>query len=208
MNSTANRSFASYRITCVSVFALLLIVASSSIAVAQSVTIPGLAGAGASFTIPEPVTGAAEAPLSISIVGATFPAPLQIVMFDDTANQQVSDLIIFDNSVGNQATITFISDNEQSTLTPLPGIKTILAPEGTPVVEVLPLFDLTALLTLPLTATMFSDLDIVPPNTNFSDAINIRVPEPSAIYLAGFALAALAGLAYRRRAAKLARSQQ
>jgi len=206
MNFTAIRTCASYRITCTTVFAILLIVASGSVAVAQVVTIPGLAGAGASFTIIEPPVGAAEVPLSISILGAAFPAPVQVVMFDTATSQQVSDLIVFDNSIGNQATITFTSDSEQSTLTPLPGIPVISVLEGTPITEILPLLDLSSKLTLPLTATMFSDLDnVIPTIANpFSDGINISVPEPSAIYLASLALAALAGLAYRRRAAKLA----
>ncbi len=134
-------------------------------------------------------------------------------MFDiGPLGQQISDRILYDNTgPGATALITFLSDDEQgrlpltdSTGVVFPVYPGPLVPEFPPFVVSVAMLD-GGINPYTLTATMISDDEnnpnpILPPNlSDLLDLKAVATPEPSTVILAGLGLAALAGLAYRRR---------
>jgi hypothetical protein len=186
------------------------------LASAVPVSLSSLSG-GVTFTIPELAAAPAPELLTLSITGGVFPAgftgEVDLLEVSSTGVQTLSDRILFDNGGPNVpapiATINFLSDDEQGNLPPgfLPPYSLLIPPalETAPAVVTIPIIDLSSGTVLPLTAVMISDLD--PPGTNLppnlSDAISLRTPEPSAMYLAAVGLISLAGIAYRRRFARI-----
>jgi hypothetical protein len=191
---------------------ILAITAKGSFAqIPYTTTLPTLAPPSGGFVVPEPAVAPVPDAMTVSIANGLFPfspgTGLSITMFDlgVTGGQIPSDLILFDNSgPGGTAMITFLSDDEQGNLFPgRPEISyTPLEPvlEPKPAVVTIPIADLIGGGVFTLTATMFSDSDGEGiPNILVSDFMTLSVPEPSTVCLSGIGLAALAGMAYRRR---------
>jgi MYXO-CTERM domain-containing protein len=198
------------RATTLGALALAILATSANTSLAQipyTTTLPTLAGS--PFIILEPTVAPGPDSMTVNILNGQFSslAPgtgLSITMLDGLPGQQFpSDLILFDNTgLGGTAMITFLSDDE---LGRLPAINTIVTYTALPPVlepasalVTIPIKDLIGGVTYTLTATMFSDGDPASAN-QLSDFMTLSIPEPSTVSLAGLALAALAGLAYRRR---------
>jgi hypothetical protein len=205
-----------FRATSLGALALTILAAWAHTSLAQNITtVPAAAGAILPYFIPEPVRPAAPELMTVNIAGAVFlGGPGEVDMFEIIAGtQQLSDRVLFDNSgpLGT-AMITFLSDNEQGNLPlnsaglpypPYPLLPvTGLGPEG-PLTTTLSIFDTTSTITYTLTATMISDDENNPvlPSvlSDFLGLHAVPTPEPSTVCLAGMGLAALAGMAYRRR---------
>jgi MYXO-CTERM domain-containing protein len=202
----------SFRAISLGALALTILAALANSSLAQNVTtLPAITAGIPPYIIPEPPLGAPpESAMTVNIAGAVFlGAPFEVDMMDIgvTGQQVLSDRILFDNTgLGGTAMITFLSDDEQGNLPPgFPGYApAIVTGEGPFTTLPLPMLD-AGINPYTLTATMVSD-DERNPNTILqpgqSDGLflhAVATPEPSTVCLAGLGLAALAGVAYRRR---------
>jgi hypothetical protein len=209
----------SFRATSLGALALTILAASANSCFAQNftTTLPAIAGGPLTFNILEPgPPPVLPETMTVNISdGQFFLAPGTGLEFDLTdldafGKLVVSDRILMDNSGplgplgGPTALITFLSDDENGNLPPLNTVVSYqilqFVPEPSSVLATLPILNLFGGGTLALTALMVSDGD--PTNIGaFSDSLTLSTPEPSTVVLAGLGLAALAGLAYRRRRA-------
>ncbi len=204
-----------FRAASLGALALTILAASANSSFAQITSLPAIAAGIGPFIIPEALP-VAEA-MTVNIAGAVFlGAPFEVDMTEVGATGQfLTDRILFDNTGGalnNEALITFLSDDENGKL-PTANSTGVLYPFYPPPIPVLgegPFSISVAMLDAGinpylLTALMVSD-DENNPNPILqpgqSDGLflhAVATPEPSTVCLAGMGLAALAGLAYRRR---------
>jgi hypothetical protein len=202
----------SFRATSLGALALTILAASANNSFGQAnvTTLPLIAAGSPGFPVFEPPVPGAPELMTVNIAGAVFlGAPFEVDMLEAgvAGTQVLSDRILFDNSgPGATAMITFLSDDENGNFPPgfLPPYLGPLTGEGPFTTIPLPMLD-AGINPYTLTATMISD---DPNNTTlppqFSDFLSlsaVRTPEPGTVVLAGMGLAALAGLAYRRRRA-------
>lgn len=147
-----------------------------------------------------------------AIAGATFTDPA-VPGEVDLLDPGLSDRILFDNSTilagKPTATITFLSDNEGGALPPHASYPLIIPP--VPAAEfasiILGAVDNTLGGGLILSFIMTSDPagDPFPPPQQSDILTMASIPEPSTVCLAGFGLASLAVMAFRRSHAARAR---
>jgi MYXO-CTERM domain-containing protein len=204
----------SFRAASLGALALTILAASANKCFAQAIvtTLPTIALGIPPIYLPDPGPGLPELPMTVNIAGAVFlGAPFEVDMMDIGASglQVLSDRILFDNTgLGGTAMITFLSDDEQGNFPPgFPGYLPIVTGEGPITAPPLLMLD-AGINPYTLIATMVSDDEN---NTNSilqpgqSDGLFLHAvgtPEPSTVCLGGMGLAALAGLAYRRRRAR------
>lgn len=203
----------SFRAISLGVLALTILAASANSSLAQNVTtLPTIALGIPPYFIPE-LPGAPPELMTVNIAGAVFlGAPFEVDMFDlGPLGQQLSDRILFDNTgPGGTAMISFLSDDENGKL-PITNSAGVVFPVYTgpvtgegPFSIPIPMLD-AGTNPYTLAATMISD-DENNPNPILpqgqSDGLFLHAvptPEPSTVVLAALGLAALVGLAYRRR---------
>jgi MYXO-CTERM domain-containing protein len=212
-----------FRTTSLGALALTILAASANSSFAQipySDTLPALALS--PYIIPEPpITVGGPDWMTVNITNAKFLGAAFEIDMIETSGQftgHISDRILFDNTgtggPGNTALITFLSDDEFGNL-PTADLNGTVFPfysGATSVPDGLfgPISVLMAdLLNNPytLTATMISGDGELGTTNPFlpqgaSDLLALSAvptPEPSTVCLAGLGLAALAGIAYRRR---------
>jgi MYXO-CTERM domain-containing protein len=208
-----------FRATSLGALALTILAASANSSFAQNTTKLATIAAGIPpYFIPEPVVAGGPELMTVHISGAVFLGAGftgEVDMFEPGPNgQSLSDRILFDNTgTSGTAMITFLSDDGNGNLPlnpatnlpyPLYPLLTVagLGPEGPLTTSFLMADTLGHPYTL--TATMISDDENNPNNVppGQSDELiltSVLTPEPSTVCLAGLGLAALAGLASRRR---------
>jgi len=178
----------------------------------QSTSIAAIRANGAAFVAPEPADPNAQEPvLVLTITDSSWGNTVnhtQVSFFDTPTSSQESDRILFANNANNQATISFLSDDQNGNLP--------LQPNGQPYPtypDLMPTFVdpqwAYDIFTIPaangggfLEVDMLSDLHgqtMDPVLGPASDGLFLQVvPEPSSVLLAGFGLASMVGIAYRR----------